>query len=254
MPLAQSIAAQAIPLLLAVCAAVCLTCAALDRYGREWRLWQDLRALRHLCAMLAALGVAVFGLIAWALREGGSLVTFDHALTAALAQDIGMDALFGFSLLTQLGDTSTLVTLLLLTALVLGFSGKGRLAALWVALVAIGGSMNPLLKALFGRLRPEHTHTVVSYPGLSFPSGHAQFSFLVYVMLTYLIVRYATRAWHLPVMLLGSVFVCAIGFSRVILQVHYFSDVLAGWAFSLAWVAMSVAILETARRNAKAPS
>jgi undecaprenyl-diphosphatase len=60
-------------------------------------------------------------------------------------------------------------------------------------------------------------------------------------------VRHTPRAWHLPVALVGIALIVFVGSSRVVLQVHYLSDVLAGYASAAAWVAIWVAGLETAR-------
>ena len=43
--------------------------------------------------------------------------------------------------------------------------------------------------------------------------------------------------------------IVCVGFSRVVLQVHYFSDVLGGYAVGVAWVAAWIAGLEIFRRR-----
>jgi undecaprenyl-diphosphatase len=70
-------------------------------------------------------------------------------------------------------------------------------------------------------------------------------------MLGYLIVRHTPSVWHVPVALVTLTFVVFVGFSRVILQVHYLSDVLAGFASAGAWVAFCVMVFETLRRRAQ---
>jgi undecaprenyl-diphosphatase len=72
---------------------------------------------------------------------------------------------------------------------------------------------------------------------------------LVYGLLGYLIVRHAPRAWHVPVALVSVALIVFVGSSRVLLQVHYLSDVLAGYASGAAWVALCIAGLEVVRQR-----
>ncbi|MGH2771437.1 MAG: phosphatase PAP2 family protein [Actinomycetota bacterium] len=67
----------------------------------------------------------------------------------------------------------------------------------------------------------------------SFPSGHAVGSMAFAVAL--FILAWPTR-WRLPIVILGGLFVLAVGISRVYMGFHYPSDVLAGWAVSVPWV------------------
>jgi undecaprenyl-diphosphatase len=76
--------------------------------------------------------------------------------------------------------------------------------------------------------------TVVS--GLSFPSGHAQISTIVFLTVASVMARLATtparRVYILSTALLLSLLV---GVSRVALGVHYPTDVLAGWVVGVIW-------------------
>ncbi len=55
------------------------------------------------------------------------------------------------------------------------------------------------------------------------------------------VVAWGSRWWNW-VLGLGSVFVVAIGWTRLYLGVHYPSDILAGWMLALAW-AIGVAVV-----------
>jgi undecaprenyl-diphosphatase len=70
---------------------------------------------------------------------------------------------------------------------------------------------------------------------------------LVYGLLGYLIVSHAPRAWHFPVALASVALIVFVGSSRVLLQVHYLSDVIAGYASGAAWVALCISGLEMIR-------
>jgi len=102
--------------------------------------------------------------------------------------------------------------------------------------VAVGGAMvmNGLAKLAFRRLRPSLWTSPAPETSYSFPSGHAMGSMALVAALVVLAWPTRARGW---VLVPGGLFVLVIGVSRVYLGVHYPSDVLAGWAASLAWVA-----------------
>jgi len=145
--------------------------------------------------------------------------------------------------LTIAGNTGPMVGLGLLVFLGLLARRQGRAA--WVFFAAVGGSMllTQLIKPLVARprpvlwasIRPEHT--------FSFPSGHAMDTAAIATALVFLLWGSRRRGW---VLLLAPLFSLAVGWARVYLGVHNPSDVLAGWAAAVAWVAV---VHAAARRN-----
>lgn len=98
--------------------------------------------------------------------------------------------------------------------------------------------LNTLLKELFRRSRPELDHLLVVH-GYSYPSGHAMISMGFYGMLFVIWAiewkgRNTSNRW-IPV-LCGILFVLLIGISRVMLGVHYPTDVFAGFAAGFVWI------------------
>ncbi len=106
-------------------------------------------------------------------------------------------------------------------------------AIFWVA--AVGGAelLNLALKQFFHRLRPDLWSSPGRASGYSFPSGHAMASM---ALVAALVVLLWPSRWRWPALLLGGLFVILVGLSRIYLGVHFPSDVVAGWAASLAWV------------------
>lgn len=102
-------------------------------------------------------------------------------------------------------------------------------------LVATGGAIviNVLAKLFFHRPRPTLWMSPVPEDDYSFPSGHAMGTMAAIASL--IILTWSTR-WRWPILILGGLFVFAVGLSRVYLGVHFPSDILAGWSASLAWV------------------
>lgn len=89
--------------------------------------------------------------------------------------------------------------------------------------------------------------------GLSFPSGHALCSMTFFGLLIYFVWRHAKNLyvkWLLIFTLSFTIFM--IGLSRVYLRVHHASDVIAGFAFGLIWLVLSLKILKGIENRTKA--
>lgn len=87
-----------------------------------------------------------------------------------------------------------------------------------------------LFKEFFAKPRPVgETFTVAT--GYSFPSGHAMLSLAYYGYLALVMLQKCPDKWR-PAVKSGAVLlILVIGFSRIYLNVHYTSDVLAGYVF-----------------------
>jgi undecaprenyl-diphosphatase len=98
----------------------------------------------------------------------------------------------------------------------------------------VGRMAVELHKLLTGTPRPPIAGEVMSDASLSFPSGHAANSMITYVAIA-LLVPVAQRNRAIAVVLAISLSI-VIGLSRVVIGVHWPSDVIGGWAFGLLWV------------------
>jgi membrane-associated phospholipid phosphatase len=119
-------------------------------------------------------------------------------------------------------------------AISMAFLYLRRWRSLTFLLTATLGSafINRIAKALLHRVRPALWNSVSPELDYGFPSGHAMSSMSFVAALV--ILTWGTR-WCWLVLLSGSLFVGAIGWTRLYLGVHFPSDVLAGWMVSLAW-------------------
>lgn len=201
-----------------------------------------------LAGFVLALGaLSLFFEIADEAQLDEDLGVFDERLASEFAAVLSDATLRAFAVITHLGDAEVQWTLGISIALLLWFTRRRWQAASWIAAVAGNGMMNRALKALFQRERPLHDHGWTVEAGWSFPSGHASGAVAVYGMLAYLIIRNTPSAWHLPTALSAIGVILAVGLSRVVLQVHYFSDVIAGFASASAWLLVCIATAEMIR-------
>jgi membrane-associated phospholipid phosphatase len=131
-------------------------------------------------------------------------------------------------------------------------------AALWGAsTMVVGTLLGAGLKLLVSRARPALDDPVVTATGFSFPSGHALNAALGVSLLTALLWRPASRRGRRTLLVgVGVLLVVLTGFDRLLLGVHFPSDVLAGWVVGVlvvvsSWVAFGPVMRERARRGAE---
>lgn len=141
------------------------------------------------------------------------------------------DAAMG--MFSTIGSARVLVPFNTIVFLLLLLKKEQRRASFWAMTVCGAALMNLMAKHAFGRARPDLWMSILPETTFSFPSGHAMQSMAVACGLIALIWN---TSWRIPMMMVAALFVFAVGLSRIYLGVHYPSDILAGWAASLAWV------------------
>jgi undecaprenyl-diphosphatase len=190
--------------------------------------------------LAAALAVSVF--VVWAFAELADGVVEGESRRFDRAVLLWIDAhspgwLDGpMRLVTALGYYW--VVFPLLAVAVLAFYLKGwRLSATLLLVSTLGSSLlTTVLKAVFGRARPEVFDSGYVASFYSFPSGHATVAVGFYGALT-LILAYRLRGFARWTVVVGGVsLVLLIGFSRLYLGVHYPTDVLAGYLAAPLWL------------------
>lgn len=134
---------------------------------------------------------------------------------------------------TYAGNGTSLVAVTLVAAAWLALRTRPGAALLLLFATLSGRSLVVLQKWWFARLRPEENLRLVDVTSMSFPSGHAANSTMVFVALALLLPRERGRKrafW-------GAVLLTfLIGLSRPMLGVHWPSDVVAGWCFGALWL------------------
>jgi membrane-associated phospholipid phosphatase len=178
---------------------------------------------------LAYLGLA----LAWTvmLLFGGTELD-RNLLTLGYAGDRPEIARFA-GWLTEIGGWRVLLPITAAGAALLVARRDWRGAVVLVALTISGRLMVELQKDWTARLRPQEHEHLVAVQSLAFPSGHAANTTMVALGLALLLTQSgrgrAAAVWAAVWLAL------AVGASRVLLGVHWPSDVVAGWAFGLVW-------------------
>ena len=135
----------------------------------------------------------------------------------------------------------------LATLFVLLLAARGRRReALFVALAAVAGSLNVLTKLIVASPRPtpDLVRVVEAANGYGFPSGHAFGATLFYGALAVVAPALAPRQpWTRILRVACVLMVALIGWSRIRLGAHWPSDVLGGWLWGGAVLALLAAWL-----------
>lgn len=161
---------------------------------------------------------------------------FDHAVFHFLHDDLTPGLIRIMRFFTLFGKPEFLIPAYVLL-IVYFIIRKKRQYAIETAIM--GGSSTALLfglKALFQRERPDFP-VLKELSGFSFPSGHALLMFVFCSMLIYFAWNSHMQSrwkWFTAIFLLLLSLV--VGISRIVLRVHYASDVIAGFALGYAWV------------------
>lgn len=186
-----------------------------------------------------AIGLLALVVLA-ALLLGGPRTRVDPTL---LAYFINGSLVPAARLLTHLGDVITVFAAALLAAGWLVYRGCRRPAILLIAIVASERLLVEAMKLGFDRVRPDTLGHQVAVHNLAFPSGHSANAMAGWLAIALLA---ASPRFRLPAVALALGIAFVTGLSRLVLQVHWPSDVVGGWAFGAAWTLLLVRLFGTA--------
>lgn len=186
------------------------------------------------------LPLQVFGLLAVEVWENEGGFPWDVSILMAVHKTSQSQLDVFAATLTKFGSISIVYPIVTAIALVFLFYKRWRSLA-YLYIVMVGSSLiSYTTKIIMHRARP-HLWESFYPPELdyAFPSGHAMTSM---ALVAALVILTWGSFWFWPMLVLGSVFVVSIAWTRLYLGVHFPSDILAGWMVSLAW-AIGVSLL-----------
>lgn len=181
--------------------------------------------MTRLSASFWAFTALLAALFAGALLIGGPDLAADRALLLALQQGALVPAA---RLVTRLGDWWLVFVAGGAAAALLAISGARRKALALVLLLLSERLLVEQLKLVFDRVRPDPAGHLIAVHTQAFPSGHAANAMALGLGLALLLpssprIRVAAVAAAL-------LYAFAIGTTRLVLGVHWPSDVAGGWA------------------------
>lgn len=194
-------------------------------------------------------GLVIFVLLLLDVVHHGRISSFDDTVAGAMNRhnvDDGGSRCVAL-VVTPFGSTLVLGTVAIVATVALAVRGRRRHARFLIVTAVVGTSLNNLVKMLVGRGRPHFEQAITAAYGNSFPSGHSMNSTVVYGAILLVVWPLLAPSRHRMAAVVTTVAVAGIAVSRVVLTVHYVSDVVAGislgvvvlgasaWAFGVAF-------------------
>lgn len=200
-----------------------------------------------------AVGVAAIPLALLVAGEYGPLIAGDRDVSDWAEQAVGDSAvlLALAQAVTLLGDPVGITVAAVVMAGVLWVRGDRRLA-MYVVAARIGAIvLSQGLKQIVDRARPVFDVPVAEALGASFPSGHALGSSVFWTTTAVLLMPHVR--WP-RLLLAGAVLIAVlVAATRVLLGVHYLSDVIGGLMIGLGWAAVCTAVFVLERKERGEP-
>ncbi|MCT4778673.1 MULTISPECIES: phosphatase PAP2 family protein [Exiguobacterium] len=195
--------------------------------------------------IVAGIVLVLFLTIALSIRLTGYFL-FDAQLSNEMAERVPGSYVSWF---TQIGSGVGAVTITSILAIMSYLIWRDKIGSIWYFVTCLSvGMLNQVVKLIFVRDRPS-LNDLVGGVGYSFPSGHSSMAFAVYGGFIVLAWRFLSRTGRIVVSTVCTLMVLAMGSSRIILNVHYFSDVLGGFLFAAFVLSLSYAFVAPRRKK-----
>jgi len=184
---------------------------------------------------LAIVGGALIGMLAYLVRSSGTLVHADFSVGKWGVDNATSWSTDALRLITQLGNTYFIVIALVIVAVAEYIRIPNRWVPVFLVTVMVGDVLLVnTIKGFLNRVRPTFD-PIAERLGPSFPSGHSAAAAAFYAAAALVLSR--RRPPRARALLAGGAVTIAVAVacSRVLLGVHWMSDVIAGLAFGWAW-------------------
>jgi undecaprenyl-diphosphatase len=188
--------------------------------------------------VVIVVGGVVLGTLAYLVRADPDLLRLDNSVANwghRHASPVSTDVL---NAITNLGEPMVVAALAAALALVETARTRSRWVVPFVLVVVAGnGILTTTIKHLADRVRPA-LNPIAETLGPSFPSGHSSWSAAFFAAAALLLGRRRRRAARAAIAGVAAGLALIVAGSRVLLGVHWLSDVIAGLALGSAWFAI----------------
>jgi membrane-associated phospholipid phosphatase len=194
---------------------------------------------------LFALCVAMFALLAADLSLNGPVTRADIPISVWFHLRAQPSFSAVASAVSQMHSTLAICVYALAAALVLAWYRHFEWLPLLALCVPGGPILNSLVKHGFARARPSFDSPTLTLASYSFPSGHTAGATVWWCFaLLFWFAWEQRRGPRAAACVLAITMILLTGLSRMVLGLHYFSDVLAAMAEGAGWIVLCVAVCQ----------
>jgi undecaprenyl-diphosphatase len=180
-------------------------------------------------------GGVIFGVLAYLVRTNGHLNRFDRSVAAWGHDHATALSTHGLNVVTQFGATMTAILVCVALAVIETIRTRSPWIVPFLVVLMVGNAiLFTTIKDLANRARPTLNPAAAAL-GPAFPSGHSSTAAALYAGAALLLAR--RRGHVLRAVLTGFAvgLAVAVAASRVLLDVHWLSDVIAGLILGWVW-------------------
>ncbi len=193
---------------------------------------------------LAISALVLFGLVITLgfLVNSQYLHEFDRAVSNALnmqrseAPNALIAAMWGISWIG--GGVQRFIIVAVLTMALWRWWGLGSAIAMGLTTL-VAAFTSEVLKSIFARVRPDFVPHLDSVTSAAYPSGHANNAAMVYILFIMLVPQARHPGWQLA----AAAMIIMTGLSRIMLGVHWPTDVIGGWMLGTSFALMAGAAI-----------
>lgn len=207
--------------------------------------------------LLAVTAAAFFGLVlilGYAVTAG-HFRAFDLAVSHTLNMQRGTSPDWLILLMQGIswigGGIQRYIVVTVLTVVLWRWWGWGAALAMGLTTL-VSAFTSDVMKMFFARVRPDLVPQLDIISSPAFPSGHANNAAVVYILFIMLVPQARHPLWQAA----AAAMILLTGLSRIMLGVHWPTDVIGGWMLGTSFALMAAAVIAHRRhqRQGKFPS
>lgn len=189
---------------------------------------------KYLKWMVCLFSLIIFLILSYLVKTKSDIY-LDDIIYSFISKFINNNLTHIIKFITFLGGATFVISLTVLALLFFKNKKIGIFMAIDLIVITI---FQYILKPIFGRSRPLDIN-LIEETSYSFPSGHSLTAMAFYGFIIYLIYK-SNLKYKKVYIILFSILILLIGLSRVYLGVHFITDVLGGFTFSLFYLILFI--------------